>query len=131
MVYLHVLSTILAEGFETFVILFRNARVTRGAISHLFADGLIVQLICLMFFETRETSKVSVSGLARDSVFGVHTWRNRLAVTTRLSALMRVATFTSFITAFAYIPSRHRTRKIVYHVIMSLYVVIQQVNTFF
>ena len=59
------------------------------------------------------------------------TRRNRLAVTTRLSALMRHATFTSFIISFAYIPSRHCTRKIVYHMVMSLYVIIQQVNSFF
>jgi len=83
-----------------------------------------------MFFETGATSKVSVARLARDSFFRVRTRRNRLAVATRLSALMRHATSTSFITASAYIPLRHRTRKIVYHVVMSPHVVIQQVNSF-
>jgi len=63
MVYLHVLSTVLAELFETFVILIRHARVTLGAISHLFADCLASKLLCLMFFETRSTSKVSITGL--------------------------------------------------------------------
>ena len=130
MVYLLVLSTILAERFETFVILFRHAHVTHCAISHLFEDGLAVHLVCLMFFVTRATSKVSVARLARDSFIGVHTGRNRLAVATRLSALTRHATFASFITAFAYIPSSHCTRKIVYHMIMPLYVIIHQVNSF-
>ena len=130
MIYFNVLFTILAERFETFVILFRHEYVTHGAISNLFADGLAVHLVYLMFFETRATSKGSVARLPRDSFFRVHTRRNRLAVATRLSALMRHATSTSFITAFAYI-SRLRTRKTVYHVVMSLYVVIHQVNSFF
>ena len=131
MIYFHVLFTILAERFETFVILFRHAYVTHGAISHLFADGLAAQLVCLMFFETRATFKGSVARLARDSFFRVHTRRTRLAVATRLSALMRHATSTSFITASAYILSRHRTRRTVYHVVISLYVIIHQVNSFF
>jgi len=84
-----------------------------------------------MFFETRATSKFFVARLARDSVFRVRTRRDQLAVATRLSTLMRHATFASFITASAYIPSRHRTRKIVYHVIMFLYTVIHHVNCFF
>jgi len=112
------------------VILFRHAHATHGAISHLFADCLSFQFVRLMFFETRATSKASVTGLARDSFFGKHTWRNRLAVATCLSALLRHAASTPFITAFAYIPSSHYTRKIVYHM-MSLYVIIHQVNSFF
>ena len=131
MIYFHVLFTIRAVRFETFVILSRHARFTHGAISHLFADCLTFQLVCLMFFETRTTSKISVTGLVRDSFFGKQTWRNRPAIATRFSTLMRLATFTSFITAFAYIPSRPRPRKTVYHVIMSLYVIIHQVNSFF
>jgi len=130
MIYFHVPITIRAVRFETFVIISRHAHVTHDAISHLFAEGLAFQLVCLMFFESRATSKVSVTRLVRGSFFRVHTRRNRLTVATRLSALMCHATSKSFITASAYILSRHRTRKIVYHVIMSLYVVIQQVNSF-
>ena len=66
MIYFHVLITIRTEWFETFVILSRHAHVTHGAISHLFADCLTFQFVCLMFFETRTTSKLSVTGLARD-----------------------------------------------------------------
>ena len=131
MIYFHVLITIRAERFEAYVILSCYAHVTHGAISHLFADCLASELVCLMFFETRATSKASVTGLARNSFFSERTWRNRLAVTTRYSALMRRATLTFLITASAYIPSSHRTRKIVYHVKMSIYVVIHKVNSFF
>jgi len=121
-----------SERFETFVILFRHAHVTHGTISHLFADSLFASKIdCLMFFETRATSKASVTGLARDSFFSERTRRNRLAVTTRLSALVRCATFTALVTATAYILSSHRTRNTVYHVKMSIYGVIHQVNSFF
>ena len=111
MIYFHVPSTIRAELFETFVIPSRHAYVTHGTILHLFADGLAAQLVCLMFLETRATSKVSVARLARNSVFRVRTRRNRLAVATRLSALVRHATFACFITASSYIPSGHRTHK--------------------
>jgi len=111
MVYIHVPFTIRAERFETFVIFSRHAHVTHGAILHLFADCLSVQLVCLMFFETRATSKVSVARHARNSVFGVRTRRNRLAVATRLSALVRHATLASFTIASEYILSRHRARK--------------------
>ena len=70
MIYFHVLIKIRTERFETFVILSRHARFTHGAISHLFADCLFTfQLVCLMFFETRSTSKISVTGLTRDSFF--------------------------------------------------------------
>ena len=126
------LFTLGAVRFETFVILSRHARFTHGAISHLFADSLIAfQFVRLMFFVTGTTSKISVAGLARDSFFfGERTWRNRPALATRLSTLMRLATFTALITAFAYIPSSHCTRKIVYHMMMSLYVIIHQVNSF-
>ena len=130
MIYFHILSTIRAERFETFVI-YRHIYITHGAISHLFANGLAAQLVCLMFLKTRATSKVSVARLARDSVFRVHTWRNRLAVTARLSALMRHATSTPFITGFAYIPSRHCTRKIVCNMVMFRHVIIKQDNSFF
>ena len=107
--YFHVLVTLIAVRFETFVILSRHARFTHGANSHLFADCLIAfQFVRLMFFETRTTSKISVTGLARDSFFCERTWRNRPALATRLSTLTRLATFTSIITAFAYTPSRYR-----------------------
>jgi len=79
------------------VILSRHEHVTRGAISHLFADRLAFQLVGLTFFETRATSKVSVARLAPNSIFSVHTRRNRLAVATRLSTLMRQATSTPFL----------------------------------
>ena len=131
MIYFHVPFTIRAERSETFVILFRHEYVTHGAISNLFADGLAVHLVYLMFFETRATSKGSVARLPRDSFFRVHTRRNRLAVATRLSALMRHAKLTSFITSSAYILSRHRTRKTVYHMIIIPHIIIQQVNSFF
>ena len=98
MIYFHVLVTHGAVRFETFVILSRHARFTHGAISHLFADCLTFQFVCLMFFETRTTSKISITGLARDSFVSEHAWRNRLAVATRLSTLMRQATSTPFIT---------------------------------
>ena len=52
MIYFHVPSTIHAVRFESFAILSRHPYVTHGAISHLFADGLADQLVCLMFFET-------------------------------------------------------------------------------
>ena len=61
MIYFHVLITIRAERFETFVILCRHAHVAYGAISHLFADCLAFQFVRLMFFETRATSKMSVT----------------------------------------------------------------------
>jgi len=84
-----------------------------------------------LFFKTRATSKFSIARLARDSIFGVRTLRNRLAVTARLSALTRHATFVPFITASAYILSRPCTRRTVYHVVMSRHVVIKEVNSFF
>jgi len=129
-IYFHVLITIRAERFKTFVILFRHEHVTRGAISHLFADRLAFQLV-RMFFETRATYKVSVARLARNSIFSVHTRRNRLAVATRLSTLMCQATSTHFITTFTHILSRQRTRKTVNNMNMSTYVIIHQVNSFF
>jgi len=53
MISFHVLFTIRAERLETFVIFSRYASVTHGAISHLFANGLIAaQLVCLVFFKT-------------------------------------------------------------------------------
>jgi len=92
----------------------------------LLPSGLFV-----LSFETRANSKVSVAYLKRESFFGVRKRWNRLAVTTRLAALTRHATYTPFITASTYIPSRHRTHNIVYHVIKFPYIVIQQVNSFF
>ena len=119
-IYFHVLITIRAEQFKTFVILSRHKHVTRGAISHLFADCLIAfQLVRLMFFETRATSKVSVARLARNSIFSIHTRRYRLAVATRLSTLMRHATSTPFITTATHILSQQRTRKVVNNMKMS------------
>ena len=129
MIYFHVFITIRAERFETFVILSRHAHVTHGTISYLFAVCFASKLVCLMFFETRATSK-AVTGLTQDSFFRVCTRRNRPAITTRLSTLMRRATFASFITASAHILSRLRTRKTVNNVKMFLYGVIYQVNSF-
>jgi len=130
MIYFHYPSIIRAVRFESFVILSRHAYVTHGAISHFFADGFAVQLVCLMFFETRAASKVSVANLTRYSFFGVRTRWKRLAVTKRLAVLLRHATSTLYYSLYI-ILSRHRTRKFVYHVIIFLYVVIQQVNSFF
>jgi len=44
MIYFHVLVTIRAVRFETFVI-FHVTHVSHGAISHLFADGLALQFV--------------------------------------------------------------------------------------
>jgi hypothetical protein len=82
-----------------------------------------------MFLETRATSKVSVARLAWNSIFSVHTRRNRLAVATRLSTLMRQAMSTPFITTSIHMCQR--TRKTVYNMKMSTYVIIHQVNSFF
>jgi len=129
MIYFHVLSTILAERFETFVIFFVT-HTLHTVQFRTFSQTVLPSSLFVLCFSKHERLLKFVARLARDSFFRVHTRRNRLAVATRLSALMRHATSTSFITAFAYI-SRLRTRKTVYHVVMSLYVVIHQVNSFF
>jgi len=129
MIYFHVLITIRAVRFETFVIFSRHAHVTHGAISQLFADGLAFQLVCLMFFVTRATSKVSIARLARDFLQSKYTEEltcsRYTSLHTSASRHVRILYYSLCIHTDA---SSHP--KTVYHMVMSPYVVIHLVNSF-
>ena len=95
------------------------------------SHSLSPQLIFLVLVETCRTPKCSITQLARDSNMGKRAWRNGHAITARLLAFMCHVTSTSFITCFTHIPFCHCTCVIYDHMVMTCYVIIKEVNSFF
>ena len=127
---LHVLLTVCTVRLITLVLLSEQT-TARYAIFLLFTHCLSPKLIFIVLVETYSTPKCSIAQLARDSNMGKRARRNWHTITARLFALMCHVNTTSFITCFTHIPFSHLACYIYDHMVMTCYVIIKEINSFF
>jgi len=120
-----------ALGFEAFVFFFASAECCNSHNSCSALNGLSPQITCLVFIETRPTSKRSVAWFARDSNIGEDTRRDRHTFLTWLFIFVSYITTTSFNAAFTDIPFRNFLPLQLWLRDSDVLVLIQEIDSFF